>query len=54
MMHLMGTPAKSQVKPKPRAKKGSRNIATVVGEATRAGNEEFSVFVATARLRSTN
>jgi len=41
-------------KPKPRVKKGTpRDITVVVREATRIGNEEFTQFVATGKLRST-
>ena len=51
MMHLMGTPAKPQTKPKPRAKKIARDPIAVVEEAARVGDARFQYFLETGALR---
>jgi len=54
MMHLATPRVAQRAKPKPRVKKGDRDTVAVVREAARVGDEDFSYFVATGKLRSTD
>lgn len=51
MLHLMGTPAKPQAKPKPRVKKVARDPVAVVEDAARVGDARFQYFLETGVLR---
>jgi hypothetical protein len=53
MMQLNNPRSAQTAKPKPRVKKGNRDSVTVVRESARTGDEDFTYFVVTGKLRST-
>lgn len=53
MMHLNKPRSTQTAKPEPRVKKGNHDSVTMVREAARIGDEDFTYFVVTGKLRST-
>lgn len=52
MAHPSNPRSAQTAKPKPRVKKGNRDSVTVVREAARTGDDNFTYFVVTGELRS--